>query len=1136
MVAPGAVGGWGRPVGYPMHPALSPDGRTLVFSFGGDLWWVPSTGGVAQRATTHPADELRSAFSPDGRMLAFESERDGPRNLYVMPVSPGPEGPRFGDVRRVTANERPQNLAGFSNDGKRVLFHANLEPGIYRGTRLYAAPAAGLGPTERLTDAWGSGPVMTADGSALLFTRNRYEASRPAYDGPANADVFRWDLKTGGFTRLTTHSGHDADAYPLADGSIAYVSARDGQNNVWRLPAGAAGDAEAQPVTTFRPSPGEITLAHGVRDFSVAPGGRHGVFVVWDTLYTLDFSAARPEATRVEVVVAGDAADLDYQRLELGKQVDEAVLSPDGRTLAVAARGEIFVRSTEKDRPTRRVTQTHARERDLVWSPDGATLFFASDEPGTYALYQANVELTREDVRGVGPGAASSAGGGSTSSAESKSSAKKPDPGKRWAESLTFRVEAFHVTGRNDRSPLPSPDGKALLFVRGRGDLVVLDVATRTERTLLAGWSRPEAVWAPDSRHVVYAQQDEYFNSDLWWLDTQDPGAVPVNLTRHPDADLAPRLSADGQVLYFLSDRDGASNGEFAIYGLKLERRLDGLSSYELADYFKAAAENAKKRRPVGAEEGVKKEEPTVESAKAGGGGDSAKAVVASRPLEFDLKDTHLRVRQVLAAPELGALEVTPGGERVVFRATLDGSPGLYSVDFKGKERKTVATGGAGAPAVNLTGEKVVYLSGGEAFLGKPAGGEAEKLAVEAPVTVEIRQQQRQKFLEAARLLGEQFYHPTLKGLDWEGLSRRYLRLAQQARTDTEFNAVVSSLFGELDGSHLGIRGGRRTAGEGEPQGYLGVDVVAAGEGWKVTRTFAQGPARREHSRLEVGEVILAVNGRATAAGGKVEADLSVLLAGTAGRETLLRVRAEAGVERVVLITPVNLGADTQLRYEEEVARRQAMVERLSGGKLGYLHVRGMDLGSVRDFERDLYAAAAGKVGLLIDVRDNGGGWTTDILLASLTAPRHAYTVARGADPAAMPRDAYPRDRRLIYAYNRPISVLINQNSYSNAEIFAHAIKTTGRGKLVGVQTFGAVISTGAASLIDGTTVRLPTRGWHLPDGTDMEEHGAKPDLAVPMTPEAEVAGTDPQIEAAVTELLERAARRPFWDLGSVQK
>lgn len=1142
------VDGPGRPVGYPQYPSVSPDGSTIVFSFGGDLWAVSSAGGTAQRITTHPSDETRSAFSPDGRLLAFESEREGSRNIYVMPLSKGPAGLVVGDVRRVTLGDRGHTLSGFNQDGTRVLFTSGHEPAIFRGVRMYSAPVSGVGATARLSDAYGSSPVVTPDGSALLFVRGRYDATRPRYVGSAASDVWRLDLGTGAFACLTRHVAHDADAYPLPDGSIAFVSARDGQNNIWRLPAGAADDAAAVQLTRFAPAAGEVTIGHGVRDFSVAPGGTLGAFCVWDTLYTIDLGVPRPEARALRVNVGGDASQLDYLRLNLSRQVTEAALSPDGKTLALVARGEIFIRSTEKDRPTRRVTSSHARERDIAWSPDGRRLYFAGDETGTNAIYAATVDLSREDLEAGKPeGDRAAVGEGGEGKKDERKNEKKVDHGKRWAEAITFRIEPVHVSGHNDRAPRPSPDGKWLLVTRTRGDLILVDLATGAERVLLESWNEPEVVWCADSRHLIYAVEDVYFNSDIWLLDTQGEGPA-VNLTRHPDADVSPRLSADGKVLYFLSDRDANVNGDMALYALNLDRKLDGLSSYELAEYFKTAAENARKRKPLGADEPPARrqarEEPKGEGGQAQPAEEGEKKEEAGReepgrapepkkpePLRFDTDDAYLRIRQIVSLPGgVGALETTPGGERVIFRASIDGATSLFSVDYRGRERKTISAGSASGVSVSLTGDRVIFISAGEASIGRPAGGEVERMSIDAPVLIEIEQQQRQKFLEAARLLGEGFYHYTLKGLDWPGLSKRYQTLAMRTRTDSEFNRVVNTLFGELDGSHLGIRGGRNTAGEALPLGYLGVDAEETAEGWRVTRVFRGGPADRETSRLAEGDVIVSVDGVPTAREGRVVSDLPVALQGTAGRETLLNVRSAAGEERLVLITPVSASADSALRYDEEVARRQRLVDRLSGGRLGYLHIRGMDMPSVRDFERDLYAAAHGRDGLIIDVRDNGGGWTTDILLASLTAPRHAYTVPRGADPATMPRDAYPRDRRLIYAYNRPISVLINQNSYSNAEIFPHAIKTIGRGKLVGVQTFGAVISTGSASLIDGTTVRMPFRGWYLLDDTDMENNGARPDIEVEMTPQAEVAGTDPQIEAAVRELLERSAREPFWD------
>jgi tricorn protease len=426
---------------------------------------------------------------------------------------------------------------------------------------------------------------------------------------------------------------------------------------------------------------------------------------------------------------------------------------------------------------------------------------------------------------------------------------------------------------------------------------------------------------------------------------------------------------------------------------------------------------------------------------------------------------------------------------------------------------------------MNLAGDRVLWISGGEASLGRPGGGEAEKLGIDATVTIDIAQQQKQKFQEAARIMGSRFYHPTLKGLDWPALSARYKELAVQTRTDSEFNRVFSHLLGELEGSHMGISGGRSTSGSGQPIGYLGVDVKPARGGYEITRVVPQSPAAATTTKLNAGDVILSINGKALAAGPEQEPliDLNAAMRGTSGEETLLELRRGNGGSRYVLITPVGSGTDSNLRYQDEVLRRAAKVEELSNGRLGYLHIRGMNMASVRDYERDLFAAADGKEGLIIDVRDNGGGSTTDILLASLTAPRHAYTAARGVDIEKMPKDAYPRDRRLIYAYNRPITVLINYNSFSNAEIFAHAIKTIGRGTVVGTPTFGAVISTGAFSLIDGTTVRMPFRGWYLPDGTDMENNGAEPHIHVDQTPEDEAAARDRQLEEAVRELLTRA-------------
>lgn len=1134
-------------VGFPQYPSLSPDGATIAFAWAGDLWAVPVTGGPASRLTAHAATESRSAWSPDGSMLAFASDRDGATNLYIMDLlRENGAGVIGGPIRRITYIDRSQRLAGFTPDGEYLLLSGSLEPSLYRDSRMYRVPVAG-GPIERITDAYGSNPSMAPDGASIVFQRNRGPEYRPKYRGSGATDLWRMDTETGRFERLTSFDGNDFDPHALPSGTVIYTSSRHDQNNLWRIAPGQTDADGPRRLTDFHPGD-RPTIGHGVRDLAVSADCSTAAFCVWDTLYTLDLRAQDATPRPLAITAAQDAAGRDYRRLDLDREVDEAALSPDGKTVAVIARGEIFLRSTEEDRPTRRVTRTIGCERDLAWSPDGRALYFASDDSGEYAIFEATVTLAREDLEPEEEEPAEEeaeeddadepdtpedpadddegdeeAGdqpeGEDEPDDEEAGKEKEPkiDYGARWAGALRFAFAPVVDTEALERNPVPSPDGRALLFMRERGDLWLLDLASREERLLLESWNEVEPVWAADSRHIVYEVADLDFNSDIWLMDTEG-ASEPVNITRHPDLDHSPRLSADGKTLVFLSDRAG-DNFDFDIYAVHLDRTLDGLPRYQLDEHYAEAAKAAKKRKPIDPVDFAAEADPDEADADA----DAAKA---PEPMTFDVDDAYLRIRRIISYNGSERdLELTPGGDRIIFSGEADGSSGLFSVDHRGDDRKTIQSGGGvGDVRVNLDGTKVTFVRGGQAQAAAPAGGKTETWDIDAPVTIEVAREQAQKFIEFARTMGRNFYHPTLKGLDWPALTSAYLDLAVRTRTPDEFNRVAYLMLGELNGSHVGIGGGWQIYSEPSPDvGYLGADTEPAPGGFAITAIIPDTPAA--HSDLQEGDIITAIDGRplAPAPDATPEIDLRQAMADTAGREILLDIqRAQIDGPLYILIEPHSYSADSGARYDHEVRQRAARVDERSEGRLGYLHIRSMNMASVRDFERDLYAAAHGRDGLIIDVRDNGGGSTTDILLSSLTAPRHAYTIPRGADPDDVPEDAYPRDRRLIYGYSRPINVLMNQNSFSNAEIFSHSIRTTGRGALVGWPTFGGVISTGSFSLIDGTRVRRPFRGWYLPNGTDMENHGAQPDVRIEQTPQSEVDGRDPQLEAAVEELLGR--------------
>ncbi|MEM7754351.1 MAG: S41 family peptidase [Planctomycetota bacterium] len=1145
----GAHAAEGTDVSFPQHPSLSPDGSTVAFSWAGDLWAVPRSGGVATRLTSHPAIEGKSVFSPDGTRLAFESNRDGSTNIYTAEVLQSAAGAMaLGQIQRVTWGDRNTALGTFTPDGDAVLFSSFREPSAYRASRMYRAPLDG-GPVERLTDAYGTRPRMGDDGT-VVFERGYNPWYRPNYDGPGARDVWSFDPGTNEFTQLTADAGNDGDAWVLPDGSTLFVSSRDGQNNVHRLRAGVT-DANARAVravTSFQPG-NEPTIAHGVRDLAVSADGSTAAFAVWDTLYVQDLSRDI-EPVAIDARASADADTGATKSVDISGRATEAVLSPDGKALALVSRGEILVRGTEEGRPTRRVTNTASREHSIAWSPDGLSLYFVSDPDGMDVIYEATVDLSRadlvredeedieedatddgddestedeateDDAQGTGDDAEGSeddAGDGDGDEGSEDEADEKedgPDAGERWATGLRFKIDEVVRGDASVSSPAPSPNGRELAYVH-EGDIHVMDLGMGESRVVDEGWDSVTPRWAADSVHLVYARQDLDYNSDVMLLDTRCEGdsCAPFNVTRHPDLDGSPRLSRDGKVLVFLSDRD-SDNWSMDVYAVMLDAGMEEWAEYELVEYFDEQSSAAKKAKPI---------DPV----------DFDDEAEEAEAFEFDLDDAHLRVRRLTSIPAgEGNLTITPAADRIVFTTSIDGDSGLYSVDYLGDERKTLKSGNVSFASVSLTGDKVVHISGGRAAATGAAGGSATAMPVSARVSVPISAEQRQKFREAARGFGDGFYD--LKGVDWDAVSGRYEELASGVRTSEAFNRVVNMLFGEVDGSHTGIRGGDGFDQPNERVGYLGIEVEPVADGYRVTRVLADGPADRGEDGLMVGDVIVAV-GSQPLASGETEAgviDLTWAMTGSVGQETLVEVRrGEAGPmpegaegpETVYLVlTPISWGAQNTLGYEAVVASRRAEVERLSDGRLGYLHIRGMSGPSVRAFERDLYAAANGREGLIVDVRDNGGGWTTDILLSSLTAPQHAYTIPRGADLDEVTRYDYPRGRRLIYAYQRPMNVLMNANSFSNAEIFAHSIKTIGRGTLIGEQTFGGVISTGGFSLIDGTTVRMPFRGWFLPDGTDMEHNGAIPDVPVSLGPTEEAAGEDPQLEEAVRELLGR--------------
>lgn len=1144
-------------------PSISPDGSEIVFSTGGDLWIVPAHGGVANRLTGHRFDDLHSSWSPDGQSLVFTSMRDGYMNLWRI------QRDGTGTVQ-LTYSDRFLRAPHWSLDeeGREIItFSGFLEADVYLDQRPYRISPQG-GEHELIHQAFGSEPRFSPDGQRVVFTRGGYyhDWNHRRYRGPDAMNVWVLHRAEERFEAVTEWEGDDGSAKWLDNDTLLFMSERQLDTvNLYRV--NLEDDNRAiQRITHFK--------GRGIQDFDVSRDGSMAVLQVWDRLYTLDLVDPQAEPEPISIRMGDDGWD-DHILRWIDQDVTEAALSPDGQVMAYIAYGRVYIRHVDEYSPTRAVTaDTHARHQDIAWSPDGLHLYFASDADGTLSIYKAQVELTRDEIRlahqqlptgsgdllakntatHVSRGAESArhffehsvnsnaddpiaplpdnpldphdpykleptgepADVPSPSKEKSHVTEKKPVAGQedpaRWHDAVQFRVLPVVVEESNDRGVSPSPDGRSIAFRHGRGDLVVKDLLTKELRTLVKGWDRDmHWRWSPDGRYIAYDQNDLNFSTNIFIIPA-DGSHKPVNITRHPRNDFNPRWSADGRVLTFISNRSGDS---YDLYRVSLDPEMSNWTRRELNNYYDRARVAAGKLRPLPV-----REPGTVLSLR-------QPEWQAANGLELD--NAWQRVERVTASPDhLSANEMTPGGDQYVFNS---GDEGLIAVNWDGSDLKRLGPRG-NVQHLDVVGNRVIYIADGRVGIAPLDGKAHSRIDISDRIRIDLREESLQKFRELARVIEESFYRPDMKGLNWKMLVADYEELIVRTRTAREFSDIANRLLGELSASHMGFFDPGPGSALREPSGRLGIEYTRVTledgkKGYLITKIIPGGPSDRGPVRLYQGDIITRVDMQSF----DEHDSLLERLRGKVEQEVVVGFERSIGGKRVAsqaILTPISYNDFAGLRYDtfQDESRRKA--SELSGGRIGYIHIEAMNQASLEKFQAHLYAAADSKDGLIIDVRNNGGGHTSDRILTSIMTAEHAYTVPAGADPHLNGR--YPQDRLDAPRYTLPINMVANEKSFSNSEILAHAFKTLGRGTLVGKQTYGGVISTGSHYLIDGATVRLPFRGWYLPDGTDMEQNGAIPDLFVDHTPADEIAGRDRQLEAAVMDLLQMTTQAPSRD------
>jgi len=1044
------------------EPAISADGTRISFSFQGDIWTVPFEGGKANRLTIHEAYESSSKWSPDGERVAFSGARFGNNDIFTIPADGG-------SSNRITYYSGNDNLFDWTHENNLLFTSNRVFQQLEWDNEIQMVSAEGDTPS-RFLNAVGDMPALSPDGKWVAFVRGSCRISREEYDGPADREIWLFDTETEEYIQLTDNTTNDYLPRWDAENNLYFVSARTGRYNLYKLIISEGGESfgqsEPQQITNFRED--------GIRHFDVSKTGDHIILERKNSFYTITSDQASPQKLTISV-----SSDYRFDPLEhktFADNISEYKVSPNGKLTAMVIRGEVFIKPNDKeDSRTKNVSNSSFRDKDISWLND-STVVFSSDRNGNYDLFLARSK--DEDVPDI-------------------------------FESLKHEVVQLTKSEEDEVEPLISPNGKKIAYRQGRGTLITANIDAAGElsksKILLDGWATPDDIsWSPDSRWLAYGLDNLNFNSEIF-IHSADNSIDPINFSMHPGNDRSPVWSRDGSKIGFLSNRN---NNDYDVWFVWLTEE-DARKTEEDRKYgfYKSPKEIEPEKNDK--DENQEKEKKKVEP----------------EPIEIDFGRIHDRLRQVTSGMgSEGQVTISADGETFYYSSQDEISNGsdLYSTKFDGTERKRLTQGGQNLSALSLgpDGKKLFAAKTGRLTEVDPKNGELTMLPFKAEMTIDHKKENEQIFEEAWRALYDGFYDPNFHGNDFRALKEKYKPWALSATTAQDFRYMFNWMLGQLNASHMGLYGSNPEDTQQERSGLMGIGVKPVSNGVEVTKIVPESPADRPQSKLKVGDVITHIEGVRIQSGQNFYAPLI----NDISEQVLLTVESENG-NREVVIRPTN-SLESEL-YNEWVQSRKELTKKYSDGRLGYIHIQGMNFPSFERFERELMASGHGKEGIVIDVRWNGGGWTTDYLMTVLNVQQHAYTVPRGATNNLQKnhekfRDFYPFSERLPEAWwTKPSIAISNESSYSNAEIFSHAFKNLGIGKLVGMPTFGAVISTGGLGLLDGSFVRMPFRAWYVKATDKNMEHGpAVPNVIVNNQPDSKANGEDPQLKRAVEELL----------------
>ncbi|HUQ90624.1 MAG TPA: S41 family peptidase [Bryobacteraceae bacterium] len=1007
---------------YLTEPHMAPDRAEIAFGSGGDIWRVAANGGEASLLVSHPAEESRPLYSPDGTRLAFVSTRTGGGDIYLFTLATG-------ELRRLTFEDGLEQLDAWSRDGQWLYYHSSARD-IANMNDVYRIRSDGGTPMPVAADRYASEFFAAPSPDGRIVAMNaRGIASRQWWrKGHSHLDQSEIYLVRPGvspsYERLT--DGAAKEIWPMwaADSkSIFFISDRTGSEQIWRQLIGGTS-----------------------RQISAVKEGR----VLWPTLsydgkYILfehdfgiwKFDTANNKMAQVPIHLRGASSTPATSHLSLNRNFDGLAVSPDGKKLAFAAHGEVFASSSKTAGQAQRISNTPALESHLSWSPESRNLVYTSERDGVPHLFLYDFEKQTET-----------------------------------------RITA---SSESDAAPHFSPDGKQIAYLRGGSGLWLFDVENKQEKLLSPGAtgrtpfvSQKALAWSPDGRWLAFASRGTKGFSNILVVPSAGGAAQPVSFLANSNTRTV-AWSPDGTYLLFdTSQRTEDSR----IARVDLIPRTPRFREDQFRELFK----------------------PDVP------------AKTETKPVQIVFEDIRRRLSFLPLGMDVGDFQLSADGKLLLVTAATAGQRNLhtYSLEEPANEqavaRQLTSSAGPKSGAQFATGTRdVYYLERGQILIASLDSRTSKPLAITAELDIDFQKEKNEVFQQAWTYQRDHFFDEKYNGANWDALKRLYEPLIAASRTSPEVYRLLNLMHGELNASHLGISAPPPGPGQ-STLGNLGVrfDSLEYEKNGRllIAEVLPLGPAAL--AEIKIGDALSEVDGKAITAA----ANLHELLQHTSGKRVELTVSG-----RKVAVLPVTTAVEKTFLYRAWVEDRRAYVEKISGGRFGYVHMPDMSEESLSHLYIDLDAGNHSREGVVIDIRNNRGGFVNAYALDVFARKPYLAFQQRGRSPVGA-RSALGQR-----ALELPTVLVTNQHSLSDAEDFSEGYRRLKLGRVVGEPTAGWIVYTSNQSLVDGSLLRLPRTKVLDNDGALMEMHPRPVDVPIQRPVGESYTGKDVQLDAAVREL-----------------